>query len=512
MNIPDKERKPKKPHYVPRPAGKPFRYQCFQCPFTCNQKSHLFNHMKYNLCDKSSSIRSRQVSSTAEESSLCGYTDEDMDATQPEEIKADPSPSSLTEMASPVCKPEALRPHSPVSVWRPPVSFSPALQNKPHLVERAEAFPYYPGFHLPFYPHYNPYIYEPVPHPYVLDTHRLFPLFSSVTSPMTEEYFRCYYPIPTPSYGHYPPLRLPYDPYALVADLKEVQVSLQMGRSATGSPDGHFDQSQQPSHGVPASQSEERGVASQPQEDRSVPERWSAFREMERERGGKDRSDDPALVPLNLSRRDSPLNLSMSSSQSHEGIMSAVTSPEDDDLSVEKTAAIALCQLAQSGVSELGRNSNISHSDSSVSHEQITNLPTPVQSPAPERSDHTETNHTSPDGEVSAPSAAEGPAPSATDVSAPSAAEGPVPSTAEGPATQVPAPSATEVSAPSAAEGPAPSTAEGPATEVSAPFATEVSAPSSNAAYQTRTKSKHNMKRKQTSSLSKHNLRKRMYR
>ncbi|KAI1886545.1 hypothetical protein AGOR_G00196880 [Albula goreensis] len=40
-----RERKPKKPHYIPRPLGKPFKYHCFQCPFTCNEKSHLFNHM-----------------------------------------------------------------------------------------------------------------------------------------------------------------------------------------------------------------------------------------------------------------------------------------------------------------------------------------------------------------------------------------------------------------------------------------------------------------------------------
>ncbi|XP_078257942.1 zinc finger protein 750 [Rhinoraja longicauda] len=51
-----KERKPKKPHYIPRPAGKPFKYKCFQCPFTCNEKSHLFNHMKYSLCENSLSL------------------------------------------------------------------------------------------------------------------------------------------------------------------------------------------------------------------------------------------------------------------------------------------------------------------------------------------------------------------------------------------------------------------------------------------------------------------------
>ncbi|KAJ3601269.1 hypothetical protein NHX12_032242 [Muraenolepis orangiensis] len=54
------ERKPKRPHYIPRPPGKPFKYQCFQCPFTCNEKSHLFNHMKYNLCKNSISLLSQK--------------------------------------------------------------------------------------------------------------------------------------------------------------------------------------------------------------------------------------------------------------------------------------------------------------------------------------------------------------------------------------------------------------------------------------------------------------------
>lgn len=58
------ERKPKKPHYIPRPPGKPFKYQCFQCPFTCNVKSHLFNHMKYNLCKNSMSLVSQRAEQT----------------------------------------------------------------------------------------------------------------------------------------------------------------------------------------------------------------------------------------------------------------------------------------------------------------------------------------------------------------------------------------------------------------------------------------------------------------
>ncbi|XP_068193132.1 zinc finger protein 750 [Antennarius striatus] len=60
----DQERKPKRPHYIPRPPGKPFKYQCFQCPFTCNEKSHLFNHMKYNLCENSISLVSQKSGQT----------------------------------------------------------------------------------------------------------------------------------------------------------------------------------------------------------------------------------------------------------------------------------------------------------------------------------------------------------------------------------------------------------------------------------------------------------------
>ncbi|KAM9779938.1 zinc finger protein 750 [Neosynchiropus ocellatus] len=61
------ERKPKRPHYIPRPPGKPFKYQCFQCPFTCNEKSHLFNHMKYNLCKNSISLMSQKNSQAAKQ-------------------------------------------------------------------------------------------------------------------------------------------------------------------------------------------------------------------------------------------------------------------------------------------------------------------------------------------------------------------------------------------------------------------------------------------------------------
>ncbi|KAL7845296.1 hypothetical protein AOLI_G00234880 [Acnodon oligacanthus] len=70
MSAPTKERKPKKPHYIPRPPGKPFKYHCFQCPFTCNEKSHLFNHMKYNLCRNSLSLLSKKAKSPVPQTAM----------------------------------------------------------------------------------------------------------------------------------------------------------------------------------------------------------------------------------------------------------------------------------------------------------------------------------------------------------------------------------------------------------------------------------------------------------
>ncbi|KAJ8384712.1 hypothetical protein AAFF_G00199180 [Aldrovandia affinis] len=61
----DGTRRPKRPHYVPRPPGKPFRYRCFQCPFTCDRKSHLFSHAKYDLCEASISLAGSGKTPTA---------------------------------------------------------------------------------------------------------------------------------------------------------------------------------------------------------------------------------------------------------------------------------------------------------------------------------------------------------------------------------------------------------------------------------------------------------------
>ncbi|XP_059407678.1 uncharacterized protein LOC132142060 [Carassius carassius] len=473
MNLPAKERKPKKPHYVPRPPGKPFRYQCFQCPFTCNQKSHLFNHMKHNLCSISSSISSS--AGAVEETSRGRPSEEDTD--HPETQPAEPtSPDVWEETTSTVCKPEVLRPHGPGTVWRPPVTFTPAalnLQNKISLQE-TEDFQCHPGFlshraFHPLYPHYQPYIYEPVL-PYV---HGLFPQMLLPMPPMPE-YFRYYYTVPAPSYTHYHPpeqtppfvssvmdigsvfsalprreaLNVPYDLYTLTdVKGKEVQVRPHTGRSMAGSPDERC--------ALVSSQSEERGGATQVQEDRSLLERASsASREMER--GGNDRFDEDTLVPLNLSRRDSPLNWS-DSSLKNEGIVGTVTS-QDHHLPVEKTAAFALCQLAQSSASDLNRNP-----DANVCHEQETNLLSSGRSPASDTSEHRDfTEIASTDSKTTA------------DVKSGASVEGSAPSA-------------------EAAEDPA---------------------PSSNIPHQTQTKKhrKHNMKKKLTSSHNKHNLRKRIRR
>ncbi|KAK2818296.1 hypothetical protein Q7C36_022229 [Tachysurus vachellii] len=76
MTAPSKEWKPKKPHYIPQPPGKPFMYHCFQCPFTCNEKSHLFNHMKYDLCKNSLSLQSKISLNTVDEISMTKATTE----------------------------------------------------------------------------------------------------------------------------------------------------------------------------------------------------------------------------------------------------------------------------------------------------------------------------------------------------------------------------------------------------------------------------------------------------
>lgn len=90
------ERKPKRPHYIPRPPGKPFKYQCFQCPFTCNEKSHLFNHMKYNLCKNSISLVSQKSGQTARQVKLVAK-----EVPCPVKPKGSASPVPVVEAFSP---------------------------------------------------------------------------------------------------------------------------------------------------------------------------------------------------------------------------------------------------------------------------------------------------------------------------------------------------------------------------------------------------------------------------
>ncbi|XP_051982655.1 zinc finger protein 750-like [Xyrauchen texanus] len=607
MSVQAKERKPKKPHYVPRPPGKPFKYQCFQCPFTCNQKSHLFNHMKYNLCKISISIISKQKQtgsspkhSSSTEASLVAMEEpseincsmhthdvsketslgEDVDnpessmgsnhesSVPPKELvspmeqileiqvekpniepstkngdvssslpalnqsgsfekkrhdEMDPPRSHFSDasngtsslgdgkkMASPVNKPEVfLSQPVPHAYWRPPISFVPSSQSLEHKLECAMDFPYYgavlTGYHSwsvptplhPPYPQFHPYllpsnIYDPTtthPHlrPYILETHRLHPMFprqllpANSLPPISKEYLRYFHTFPNPNYGHYLPQQqnhpvtpsvttyselthpmmdinsafsettihkasnpsnIPHDPFFVAEgssehrdprmklDEKELQVSPQSGRTATGSPDSPnpCNDSQDPlfvsREAMPVSQSEERGMAiwtngdGHPTGGRNISDRsLSAFREIERW------EKEDAMIPLNLSKRrqmtsDTPvkqtflLNLSTprSDSQSQstlirdslapQGTMGAVTSQEDHLLIVEEetTAAYALCQLAQSGVSDLTRNSNIRHvSNSSSCHEQQTSA---LQNPASDRTDQTNVTETSASGKV----------------------------------------------------------------------------------------------------------------
>lgn len=90
------ERKPKRPHYIPRPPGKPFKYQCFQCPFTCNEKSHLFNHMKYNLCKNSISLVSQKCGQTVRQIKPLGKGDP-----SPVTLKGPPAPAVVVQAVNP---------------------------------------------------------------------------------------------------------------------------------------------------------------------------------------------------------------------------------------------------------------------------------------------------------------------------------------------------------------------------------------------------------------------------
>ncbi|KAA0721760.1 Zinc finger protein 750 [Triplophysa tibetana] len=246
MSISAKDRKPKKPHYIPRPPGKPFRYQCFQCPFTCNQKSHLFNHMKYNLCKISISITDKQSRSPSHASAATNIPSamdrslSDVSKETKSEVEvivsggeSEPSPRnnvtlnhdeswkkktqkeadlpkrhrsesvSSSSDVTPVYKPEALLPRvshvfSPVGVWRPPVSFQPSFlspEDKPNLKDRemrdipchGAVFPGYYSYGVPIslHPLYSQYHTPTPPHPHLLPYSLDGPLFPRELLPVS---------------------------------------------------------------------------------------------------------------------------------------------------------------------------------------------------------------------------------------------------------------------------------------------------------------------------------------
>ncbi|XP_072299329.1 zinc finger protein 750 [Eucyclogobius newberryi] len=147
------ERKPKRPHYIPRPPGKPFKYQCFQCPFTCNEKSHLFNHMKYNLCKNSISLvsqkngaASRQIKTAAKavgpktkDSPSPSLALQTVDQNSEEENKAEEEKSKEdTEEVDVVCESSDNKERE--SVTSPVVDPDNADSNEPMSLPRPSAF------------------------------------------------------------------------------------------------------------------------------------------------------------------------------------------------------------------------------------------------------------------------------------------------------------------------------------------------------------------------------------
>uniref|UniRef100_A0A8C9TVE9 Zinc finger protein 750 n=1 Tax=Scleropages formosus TaxID=113540 RepID=A0A8C9TVE9_SCLFO len=232
-----KERKPKKPHYIPRPPGKPYKYHCFQCPFTCNEKSHLFNHMKYDLCKNSISISQvvkqpktpvdspPAVSTPAESQNQSLLTD--VRGRNAEVEERDRSPKQRANESSPESKAEMLDEEaekiparssafSAISNHRednkdlaPPAPKPESLfqtvapfYHPSSICYPAPIFPEYPAYLLPdasLLPLYQPFMMQEQDRihgvrPYILDPHRPLlsrPLFTTpALHPLTEQQYR----------------------------------------------------------------------------------------------------------------------------------------------------------------------------------------------------------------------------------------------------------------------------------------------------------------------------------
>ncbi|XP_062865660.1 zinc finger protein 750-like [Trichomycterus rosablanca] len=406
MSTSAKERKPKKPHYIPRPQGKPFRYHCFKCPFTCNEKSHLFNHMKYDLCKNSLLLLSKQEENLQTSGETTGKVQQldHADLLSNDEEMASPAEpvTEMSNMPKERCRSLLDAPATNGSILNP--AWKPPIQNKETgpLRQASEyphhAFPHprYPG--LPSYSHFtlrgNYYDHFP----YTMETpltrvHQLLPV------PTLDHYYRPYNSAPSPTLGMY---HLPdhshvisypevgaqvpsnyFDPYSLAhrrssldqgpcsKESKGIQMSPRLGRPATGSPDapGSEDHTQVDDNskkllGKVSSyrQTVEHGLTTQ-----NSTTKWSRLTEQDQgvndvlapldlseETSAKSATPTHLLintnvpaVPLDLSTKPSScLPVSKTQTHNHPQIEDA-TSIQDPIDEQEQMAAFALCQLAQ---------------------------------------------------------------------------------------------------------------------------------------------------------------------
>ncbi|XP_028821554.1 zinc finger protein 750-like [Denticeps clupeoides] len=227
MDGESKERKPKKPHYIPRPRGKPFKYHCFQCPFTCDRKSHLFNHMKYDLCKKSMSLMSRQGRSTGPAVTATSKV-QDPDSTTKKTTASTHSVKRNHEK-EPLASYSGTNAEGPSAKMlncdegrdqreEPPNKPSPAIAHRESVEEAASSdcakcgalirpvahiYDPTPAWMLPPYPEFKVSLHglmEPLTYqPYSLP-HHLHPFFDPYVQPSNPDWFlenqRCYPPIP----------------------------------------------------------------------------------------------------------------------------------------------------------------------------------------------------------------------------------------------------------------------------------------------------------------------------
>uniref|UniRef100_A0A4W4H4L6 Zinc finger protein 750-like zinc finger domain-containing protein n=1 Tax=Electrophorus electricus TaxID=8005 RepID=A0A4W4H4L6_ELEEL len=362
MSSPMKERKPKKPHYIPRPPGKPFKYHCFQCPFTCNEKSHLFNHMKYDLCKNSLSLLSKPLKSATHSSPM--ETNESKteslsnsgQETTTHSSAFSPISTFQEEVTSTTDKPERSAPYPVPHIYNP----VPIRKTSSFLSGTLCQSPEYPAYTIPYHlypvhPHYSPYIlpgsfYDhplaPQIPPYIMETLRGQPLLPGQPLPFhsfsrfhtAEQYYRFFNSTPSVSYSMYhlpdqSSLTCPRYPemghrimgvhreflgterndtgVRVSQENKEVQMSPRVGCSAAGSPDqpNTPDHPQKPLNasetGDPHSQSVTSNAPQLSAKDRSVQDYSTDPSESSTSGPAEDKTvRDGDLTPLNLSTKE----------------------------------------------------------------------------------------------------------------------------------------------------------------------------------------------------------------